>query len=126
MRLASILMAFILSISLYASGFEKHIKYRGFNVELTSQKPLTTGENTLLLKLSKKSKEFSPKDLKVKFFMPAMPGMPYMESFAKVSPLDNKKFKLNVKLPMKGTWQLHIFVTDKKGKKYRIKSSVSF
>ncbi|WP_187646749.1 FixH family protein [Nitrosophilus labii] len=124
MRLTTIILTMFLVVSSYAAGFQKHVKYRGFNVEFTSTKPLTSGENSLTLKISKKG--LNPKEVKVKFFMPAMPGMPYMESFAKVKPLKDGEYLLNVKFPMRGTWQVHVFVTDKNGKKYRVKTSVSF
>ena len=109
--------------ALLAAGFQKHIHYRSFQIDLTSQKPLTTGQNTLILRIEKPNIKI--KQMKVKFFMPEMPGMPYMESWASVH-RENKSFKITTNLPMAGTWQMHIFITTLDGKKYRIKSSVSF
>ena len=106
-------------VMVFAMGFEKHIKYRGFHIDIMSQKPLTTGQNTLSLHINKPVKK-----LKIKFFMPAMPGMPYMESWGKVTK-NGDKYLVTVKLPMSGTWQVHIFITTDSGKKYRIKTSIN-
>ncbi len=104
---------------LFAMGFEKHIKYRGFHIDMMSQKPLTTGQNSFTLHINKPVKE-----LKIKFFMPAMPGMPYMESWGKVTK-GGDKYLVKAKLPTSGTWQVHIFITTDSGKKYRIKTSIN-
>ncbi|SMC09708.1 FixH family protein [Nitratiruptor tergarcus] len=108
------------AILLFAAGFQKHVKYRGFKIDIISTKPLSVGANSFLFHINKKN----IKDLKVKFFMPAMPGMPYMESWAKIEKND-QGYQANVKLPMAGTWQVHIFITTNSGKKYRIKTSVN-
>ena len=105
---------------LLAAGFQKHVKHRGFKIDLISQKPLTTGANSFTLHINKQN----IKDLKIKFFMPAMPGMPYMENWAKITKTSNG-YQADVKLPMAGTWQVHIFITTNSGKKYRIKTSVN-
>ena len=41
--------------------------------------------------------------MKVKVFMPAMPGMPYMESVSEAKNLGNGKFETNVNISMGGT-----------------------
>jgi len=57
--------------------------------------------------------------------MPAMPGMPYMESLSDAKSLGNGEFEANVNLSMGGTWQVHIFITPKEGKKIRAKTSLN-
>ena len=57
--------------------------------------------------------------------MPAMPGMPAMESKAQAKDLGNGKYQVTVNLAMGGTWQIHIFITPKTGKKSRVKTSIN-
>ena len=110
----------LICASLFAAGFEKHVKYRGFHIDMMAQKPLTTGQNSFTLHINKPVKE-----VKIKFFMPAMPGMPYMESWGKVTKDGDTSYLVKAKLPMSGTWQVHIFITTDSGKKYRIKTSIN-
>ncbi|HGZ70107.1 MAG TPA: hypothetical protein ENK74_01780 [Nitratifractor sp.] len=75
----------------------------GFKVELSSTKPLIAGNNEIKLKIAKEQKPVEAK-VKVKFFMPEMPGMPYME-FKADGKTDNGTFGTNINLSMGGTWQ---------------------
>ncbi len=75
----------------------------GFKVELSSTKPLIAGNNEIKLKIAKEQKPVEAK-VKVKFFMPEMPGMPYME-FKADGKTDNGVFGTNINLSMGGTWQ---------------------
>ena len=58
--------------------------------------------------------------------MPAMMGMPAMESKADALSLGNGKYEARVNLAMGGTWQLHIFITPAEGKKSRVKTTLDF
>jgi len=58
--------------------------------------------------------------------MPAMPGMPAMSSKANAKNLGNGKYKATLNLAMSGTWQLHIFITPKTGKRSRVKATLNF
>ena len=126
MKATIFLSALALTASLYASGFEKDVKYRGFDVHLLSEKPLTVGNNDFVFSIKKGDVPVDAKEVKVKFFMPAMPSMPYMEAKADAKPEGDGKYDATVNISMRGTWQVHIFVTDKDDKKYRIKTSVNF
>ncbi len=106
---------------LFGAGFEQTIEKLGIKLQLLSQKPLTTGKNSLELVSNK-----AIKALKIKFFMPAMPGMPYMKSIPKVKKIDAKHFKLQVNFPMGGTWQSVIYLKLVDGKSQKIKTSISF
>ena len=44
---------------------------------VSSEKPLTTGNNTVQLEVGHKN--YKDSTMSVKVFMPAMPGMPYMD-----------------------------------------------
>ncbi len=122
--LAKILLIAILGASLLqAAAFEKQAKTRAAKVVLSSQKPLTTGSNTLHISVG--GDKFKDADVSIKIFMPAMPGMPYMEARADAKNLGNGLYEAKVNLAMGGTWQVHIFITPKNGKKIRAKTSIN-
>jgi len=58
--------------------------------------------------------------------MPAMPGMPAMESKTTAKNLGNGKYEITLNIAMSGTWQIHIFITPKEGRKSRVKTSINF
>ncbi|QOY54780.1 FixH family protein [Candidatus Sulfurimonas marisnigri] len=123
-NISTILLTLLLSLSfLQAAAFEKSAKSRTTEVIISSDKPLTTGSNTIILDITPKYKDAK---VSVKAFMPAMPGMPAMESKADAKDLGNGKFETTVNLSMGGTWQLHIFITPTVGKKSRVKTSLNF
>ena len=122
--LAKIFMIALLGTSLLqAAAFEKVAKSRATQVLVSSEKPLTTGNNTINLEIGHKN--YKDSQVSIKVFMPAMPGMPYMESVSDATSLGNGKFTTNVNFSMGGTWQVHIFITPKTGKKVRAKTSVN-
>jgi len=123
-RLITLLGIFLLGATLLqAAAFEKQAKSRSAKVVIRSEKPLTVGSNTLTFDI--RVKNAVPEDAKVsvRAFMPAMPGMPAMESRADAVSLGNGKYRATVNTSMRGTWQLHIFITPKTGRKIRVKSS---
>jgi len=120
--LTTVMLAFT---SLQAAAFEKMVKHRNIKVEMVSEKPLTTGMNRIELHLFKRSTPIKDAKVAVKFFMPAMPGMPYMEYKTEAKPIGNGVYEATFNASMGGTWQVHIFITTKEGKKYRLKSSVN-
>lgn len=108
---------------LQGAAFEKIAKSRATQVLMSSQKPLTTGHNTVDLEVGHEN--FKDSKISVKVFMPAMPGMPYMESVSEAKSLGDGKYTTNISLSMGGTWQVHIFLTPKSGKKVRAKTSIN-
>ena len=108
---------------LQGAAFERVAKSRATQVMLSSEKPLTTGNNTVMLEVGHKN--YKDSEVSIKVFMPAMPGMPYMESVSKAKRLGDGKFTTNVNLSMGGTWQVHIFLTPPTGKKVRAKTSLN-
>jgi len=122
--IAKIFIIVILGVSLLQAGaFEKQAKTRATKVVISSEKPLSTGSNTLNISVA--GEKFAGSSVSIKIFMPAMPGMPYMESKADAKSLGNGKYEAKVNLSMSGTWQVHIFVTPKTGKKIRAKTSIN-
>lgn len=122
--LAKIFMIMILGVSLaYSGGFEKVAQSSSAKVVMSSEKPLTAGNNTIMLSIE--NEKYKNAEVSLKFFMPAMPGMPYMESSTDAVSLGAGKYKADVNFAMSGTWQVHIFITPKTGKKVRIKNSIN-
>ena len=122
--LTKLFIGFLLGATLLqGAAFERVAKSRATQVMLTSEKPLTTGNNTINLEVGHKN--YKDSTIKVKVFMPAMPGMPYMESMSEAKKLGNGKYTTNVNFSMHGTWQVHIFLTPNNGKKVRAKTSLN-
>ncbi len=119
-----ILALFItLTLSLFAEGYYDKGETGGITVEVISKKTLIEGNNEVFVKLSKDGKAITDAKLKAKFFMPEMPGMPYMEYIGEGTP-EGDGYKTAVNLSMGGTWQYHIlFMIGEK--KYRYKGSAN-
>ncbi len=121
--LTTILLTLILGVSLsHASPFSKDVKYRTTKVHITAEKPVTAGFNTFKFSITKDTKALNAQDTLKAF----MPGMPAMESKVKATNLGNGLYEAKLNLAMSGTWQLHIFITSKTGKKSRVKTSINF
>lgn len=121
---AKVFLALLLGVSLLqAAAFERVAKSRATQVVISSQKPLTTGNNTLNITIT--DAKYADAAVSVKVFMPAMPGMPHMESEVDAKNLGEGKYEAKINLSMGGTWQVHIFITPKTGKKIRAKSSLN-
>ena len=110
---------------LQAAAFEKTAKFRTTKILITSEKPLVVGNNTIEMLVTLKNKVPEGAKVSVKAFMPAMPGMPAMESKSEAKSLGNGKYSTSINFAMGGTWQIHIIVTPKTGKKVRVKTSVN-
>ena len=125
--ISKILLMVMLSIGIaQASAFEKTAKFRTTTVNISSEKPLTTGSNTFILELKKQGVSIKDSKVFVKAFMPSMSGMPAMQSGSTAKDLGNGKYKITLNIAMNGTWQVHIFITPKTGRKSRIKTSINF
>ena len=125
--LAKIFFALLLGATLvHATAFSKDAKFRTTTVHITADKPLTTGSNTVIVTIKKNGKLITDAKVALKAFMPAMPGMPAMSSKANAQNLGNGQYKATLNLAMSGTWQLHIFITPKKGKRSRVKTTLNF
>ena len=122
--IAKIFITTLLGVSLLqGAAFEKVAKSRATQVMLSSEKPLSTGNNTILLSVGHEN--YKDSKVVVKVFMPAMPGMPYMESKSEAKSLGGGNYSVDVNIGMSGTWQVHIFLTPKSGKKVRAKTSLN-
>ncbi|MDH4944299.1 FixH family protein [Sulfurimonas sp. C5] len=125
--LIKFLFAMLVTITLaHAAAFEKNANFRTTHINISAQKPLTAGSNELVLLIKKENTLISDAKVSVKAFMPAMPGMPAMESKADAVNKGNGEYIVKLNLVMNGTWQLHVFITPKKGKKLRVKTTLNF
>jgi len=125
--LAKLLLTLLLGTTLLnAAAFDKDAKFRTTKIHFSSDKPIGTGSNTFILDIKQNSKAPTGASVKVKAFMPAMPGMPAMKSEATAQNLGNGKYKVTLNIAMGGTWQIHVFITPKTGKKSRVKTSINF
>ncbi|WP_345976762.1 FixH family protein [Sulfurimonas sp. HSL3-7] len=120
-----LMMAVLTGGLLHAAGFEKTATFRTTKVVMSVEKPLAVGSNTLELMLTLDAKVSEGAAVSLKVFMPAMPGMPAMESVVDATSLGGGKYKADVNFSMGGTWQIHILITPKTGKRIRVKTSVN-
>ena len=105
------------------AAFHKMYKKDGYDVGVSSQKPLIVGNNTIKIALFKDGKKVDAK-IKVKFFMPEMPGMPYMESKEKGKTKDGA-YAAKVNLSMSGTWQYQLKFKTADEEVHKIRGSVN-
>lgn len=124
-NIIKIVLGFFLTFTfLNAELLEQNGQKDGYDVILKSSKALVVGSNELLVELAKDSKAIENAKVKAKFFMPEMPGMPYMESESEAT-LVNGVYKLNINLPMGGTWQYQLKFKTEDGVVHTIKGSVN-
>ncbi len=102
---------------------ESH-KTDGYTIKLDSKKPLVVGSNDIEVTLLKDGKNITDAKVKVKFFMPEMPGMPYMEYKERLVP-DGDKYTGSINFSMSGTWQYQLKFKTADGQKHKIRGSVN-
>ena len=94
-NIIEIVLGFFLTFTfLHAELIEQNGQKDGYNVTLKSSKALVVGSNEFVIELAKDSKVVDNAKVKIKFFMPEMPGMPYMESESEAV-LVNEKYNQN-------------------------------
>lgn len=125
-RLFKTLLALLITVGfLNAEPLEQMGQKDGYDVKLTSEKSLIVGNNDVFVELSKDGKAVTTAKVKVKFFMPEMPGMPYMEHEGEGS-LVGDKYKMTINFCMNGTWQYQLKFKTDDGVVHTVKSSVNF
>lgn len=95
-----------------------------YKVAFTSKKPLVVSNNDIEVTLQKDGKTVTDAKVKIKVFMPEMPGMPYMEYKEKLK-LDNNSYKGTVNFSMGGTWQYHLKFKTADGAVHKVRGSVN-
>ncbi|KIM11971.1 MAG: hypothetical protein KU37_03755 [Sulfuricurvum sp. PC08-66] len=119
--MSKLIFTLLLALSaMWGAAYEKSLSTQGVALTLTSAQPLVVGNNTFHLAFANAQ---NIQEVSIKAFMPEMPGMPYMEDVVTAMPKAGS-FTSVVNFSMGGTWQLHIFVTLKEGKKVRLKTAI--
>jgi hypothetical protein len=109
---------------LNAEPLEQNGQKDGYDIKLNSQKSLIVGTNALDIEISKDGSILNDVKVKVKVFMPEMPGMPYME-YEDNAVLDNGIYKVNINFAMAGTWQYYLKFKTKDNVVHTVKGSVN-
>ncbi|MDD5160158.1 MAG: FixH family protein [Sulfuricurvum sp.] len=125
MKFKFILLTVLFASLAFGAAWEQSTSMQNIKAVVSSDKPLIVGSNAVMITLNQQNLPLDNAGVEVKAFMPSMPGMPAMESKAKAVAQGHGVYKTSVNLDMGGTWQFHIFVTTKEGKKYRLKTSLS-
>jgi len=120
-----ILVSILFASLAFGSAWEQSTSSQNIKAVVSSDKALIVGSNAVMITLNQQNIPLDNAGVEVKAFMPSMPGMPAMESKGKAVAQGHGVYKTSVNLDMGGTWQFHIFVTTKEGKKYRLKTSLS-
>jgi hypothetical protein len=131
LKLALAGVCLVTASSLFANDHSSH-DHASMNQSSTSSSKMayhnemmTRDDFKVEIMISNGKEALKNADVKVKFFMPEMPGMPYME-YEDEGKLTNGVFKSNIHLSMNGTWQYQIrFRTDDK-KVRSVKGSVNY
>jgi len=120
-----IVLALFISIGfLNAEPVSQTGEKNGYEVKLTSEKSLVVGDNNMMIQLLKDGNVVTDAKVKAKFFMPEMPGMPYME-YKDKGKLSGDKYNLMINFSMGGTWQYHIKFKTKDGQIHTLRGSVN-
>ncbi|WP_104625007.1 FixH family protein [Helicobacter felis] len=104
-------------------AWDLKIKAKEVDTLLKSDQKPVSGNNHFTLSPTLKGKPLKGAQVKVKFSMPEMPGMPAMHENAQVKEKDGV-YDVKVNLPMGGTWQIKVDIKTKEGKTYRGKGSI--
>lgn len=96
----------------------------GYDIKLSTEKSLVVGNNEFIVELSRDGSVLTDVKVKIKFYMPEMPGMPYMEDEQKAKLVDGK-FKTNINFSMGGTWQYQLKFKTEDGKVHKVRGSVN-
>ena len=119
-----IVALFAVSLFAFAEPISEVGEKNGYDVKLSSEKSLVVGTNEMFIEISKDGKLPNKTKVKIKFYMPEMPGMPYME-FEDKGKLVDGKYKVNINFSMGGTWQYQLKFKTEDGKVHKVRGSVN-
>lgn len=125
-NLFKLFIALFLSANiLNADAINEKLEVNGYELGLISKRDLSAGSNEFFAKITKDGKVVEDAKLKAKFFMPEMPGMPYMEHEG-TGKFQNGSYRFIINFCMNGTWQYNIRFKTSDEKVHSVKSSVTF
>ena len=120
-----LLLASLLCAAAFAAPINISGKAGDVDVKVKSEKDPFVGQNGFAINLAKAGKPLTAKTVKLKVFMPEMPGMPEMGEEVEAKGKDGV-YKASINFCMKGTWQVTVTVVDADGKTKKYKTSVNF
>lgn len=124
-NLFKILVALIITVGfLKADQLNQNTQKDGYEIKLNTEKSLIVGTNDIRIELSKDGVDLSDVKVKLKVFMPEMPGMPYME-FEDKATLEDGVYKVKINFSMSGTWQYQLKFKTKDDVIHTVKGSVN-
>jgi len=123
-KIIFIMMAVFATTFLNADVIEQNGEMDGYNVNLYTKSTPISGNNEFFVKLSKDGVTINDAKMKIKVFMPEMPGMPYMDYKAKAK-LVNDEYKMMINFSMGGTWQYHLKFKTSDKKVHTVRGSVN-
>jgi len=115
---------FIMVGLLNAEPLSHNAEKDGYTVKVSSDKSLVVGSNKISIVLMQDNKIVKDAKVKIKVFMPEMPGMPYMDNKAKTKFVGDE-YQTTVNFSMPGTWQYQIKFKTKDGKVHNLKGSIN-
>jgi len=118
------MMAIFVTTFLNADVIEQNGEMDGYNVNLYTKSTPISGNNEFFVKLSKDGTAIKDAKMKIKVFMPEMPGMPYMDYKAKAKLIDGE-YKMMINFSMGGTWQYHLKFKTSDKKVHTVRGSVN-
>ncbi len=127
MKVKTVTVLLTLAVLTYGAGFMDMGMSGNTHIMLSSDKVLSVGENSITVELNAGAhggERIRADDVRIKFFMPEMPGMPYMESKDICKNVDNR-YQCRVNFGMNGTWQYQLFVKGANGQDFKYKGSVN-
>lgn len=123
-KIIFVIATIFITTFLSADTIEQNGKMNGYNVNLYTETTPISGNNDFYVKLSKDGNSIKNAKMKIKVFMPEMPGMPYMEYKAKAK-LVNGVYKMMINFSMGGTWQYHLKFKTSDKKVHTVRGSVN-
>ena len=120
-----VLAALVFAMGAFAAPINIAGKAGDVDVKVKSEKDPFVGQNGFVIDLSKGGKPLTAKSVKLKVFMPEMPGMPAMGEEVEAKGKDGA-YKASLNFCMTGTWQVTVTVVETDGKSKKYKTSVNF
>jgi len=123
-KIIFIMMAMFVTTFLSADTIDQNGEMNGYNIKLYTKSTPISGNNDFFVKLSKDGMDIENVKMKIKVFMPEMPGMPYMEYKSKAK-FVNSEYKMMINFSMGGTWQYHLKFKTNDNKVHTVRGSVN-
>jgi len=124
-KFIAMLFTLFISMTLSADVLKMEGEVDGYKVNLYTKKSLIVGNNEFFVKIKKGDKLIKDAKVKAKFFMPEMPGMPYMEYKSKAKLQDDGSYKMLINFSMGGTWQYKLKFKTSDDEVHKLKASVT-